>query len=402
MTGCNGPEIVKQPQFWYWTNYNLCDLNLNPNLGTLPENISMTLNRTNLSFGRYDDQTSMRPWMVYAKDNSVERIGDGIIDIQHETSLEFAGTSADGSIAYIDKQWEDPQNGMIEQLLGAFRYLSSSYLTDVYSYDLKSKTFQNLTSSNRVSFFNTGIFNLPNSLNTIGFTSLIGSDSEAFTMNLDGSNKKPLSTVNPGFTYGATFSPDGTKFAFHSDYIVYIGDSSTGTIHAVNTPCSFNFLPTWSKDSQWVSFFCGDSNIGPDIYITDRNGLTVEKFASRNGYSGANPFIDTEDFHGGSSDYTIWTDHSLIYAAMNGSNVELFEVDINSRVSRQLTFSSSQGSHNYYPDISLDDHYVIYVSTETGVRQAKYLNLDTLESNQITNIVPGCGVFIPKWRPIFN
>ncbi len=357
------------------------------------------LNRTNLDFGRYDDVASMRPWMIYSKDNSYEQIGNEAIKIPNQTSLSISSMSVDGTIAYLNSSWENPQNGMLEEMEGEFRINADNYLVDIYSYNLLTKEVKNLTEVNRVSYYNTGAYVWSEDPNLLVFPAMIDNKPSLYLMNKDGTNKQPFIDTTPGYTYGFNASPDGTKFAFHSDYKLYIGDTSTGQYNQIQTPCNFNFLPNWSPDSQHLIFYCGENNYSPDIYITDRNGTSVSFLANRNGYSGVNQFIDSYDFHGGSSDYVVLTNDFLIYAANDNDRVELFKIDITTKIKTQLTFSDKLGSSNYYP--TLYSNYLLYVSTKTGIRQLNILDLSTLENKQITDMNEGCGTFIPQWRPTF-
>lgn len=397
LTGCSGFSLGPQPYTWFPTDFNYCSVDLDPSLTDLPYDVGFTILNTQLPYGRYDSQSSMRPKIIHAHTQAIEDISLGSIDNPKNTGSEFLNFYHDARTVYFSKCWEDPQNGMIEQLVGEFRYSAANYLCDTYSYDRKTGIATNLTAIDRVSYYNGGA--LETSANQLTFGALIGNESTSFIMNLDGNNKHQVIQI-PGFNYGFTYSPDKTQYSYHSDYRLVIGDATTNVQTQVNTSYSFNFQPTWSPDSSHIAFFCGASNIGPDICIVDRTGQNVRLLASRNGYSGAYDWFDGIDFHGGSSDNLVFSSDSskVYYAASVINGTELYSIDINTNAITQLTYSP-YGSMNFRPALSPNGSHLLHNKKVNGIRQLYYLDLITLIDSPITNLKEGCGALYGMFGP---
>lgn len=394
LTGCADPKKV--PVQWQDTNYSLCQVS--PTNSAVPFEIGLSVNRTDLPYGRYDDMNSMRAEII-ALDGSSTEIGSDSISVHDQTGIQFSQWSLDGQSVYVNRSWEDPQNAMMEQMTQAMIVNPGSYQIDILKIDINTNVQFNISAVDAVSFYNTNVLELPiPGLMSMGAD--VNGDERVYTMSMDGTNKQAL-IKTPGFAYGFSVSPDGLKYAFHNDYKVYIGDFGTGIETRVQNQCNFNFVPVFSPDSQHIAFFCGASNVSPDIYTADIDGSNVKKLTSRYGYNGVVPIIDTFDYHGGSSDNVVWQDASnLIYVQNFAGNSELFKIDINTMIKTRLTTSPGTGKINAYPNISSDGNYLTFVSDRNGRRDTYTMNLTTLEVTQITNVGAGCETYHPKFRPI--
>lgn len=89
----------------------------------------------------------------------------------------------------------------------------------------------------------------------IAFTS----DYEIYKIKLDGSGLTNL-TNNPAADYHPSFSPDGTRIAFVSErenntVEIYVMDAD-GTNPKRLTNSGFSTMPSWSADSERITYFC--------------------------------------------------------------------------------------------------------------------------------------------------
>lgn len=392
----------QKPREWSFSNYRLCDLKFTDTWSSLSSDLSLTIHRTNLDFGRYDNSNSMRPYLISGSTKTARDIGSSLIEVPGQTRVSLDFWSEDGSIAYIFRQWESPENAMWEEFAREMRLTPESYLTDVIGVNLNDGTSLNLTSESRLSHYNLNVFYWPAQPEKIGFHALINGEMRSILVDRDGKNKVPLVSTS-GYSYTTTASKDGTRYAFHVGYKLYLGDAATHREWKVETPCEFNFFPMWAPDSQYVAFLCGTSNKTADVYIVDREGNNVRFLASRNGYAGYVPIFDVYDYHDGSSDYVAWSKDSkfLVYSSqLSNRSVELYRVDITSGTRERLT-TTEPATLNYFPDVSPDGRWLLFASNRTGVRQAYVLDLQSVahETTQITDLDSGCGVFAPLWRP---
>ncbi len=345
LIGCSTYKQGASIKPWTQPVYQVCSPNVIAT--SLPFEIGFTLYNTNLPT-RYDSFSSMRPYTV-SKAGTAQNIGESVVERVFETGVHFNYFTADGK-ARITRHWKDPEHAMWEE--AAKRNLPSE-------------------TANKATVFEVD-------LQTLIATEIVVP-------------KSP-------YLYGIWSSPDNTRAVYTDAYKLVIVDKLAATEKRVDTGCVFNFLPTWSPDSQHLVFFCGATNIAPSIYLIDRDGNNLQFLADRGGYSGSIPIIDGFDYHNGGSDFVTWIGNNVVYAAAEGSGTELFEINISSKTKRQLTFTS--GTLNYYPTLSPDGNFLLFNSNYNSRRNINYLDLNNLEVKQITNVDAGCGVYTIKWSPL--
>jgi Tol biopolymer transport system component len=359
--------------------------------------IGFTELSTNLPGGRHANVATMRARVVRA-DGAGRR--DVAEDLAREVDswTQFAGWSPDGRLAIVGRGWESPENACWEEEHKAFRYTSDGWLYDMYLVDLTTGASTNLTSIERVSFYNSGLFFWPGDPTKLGFQALVGGDSHPFAMDRDGRNKRDLTKDSREFAYGFSASPDGRRIAYHKSYRIYLADADGSSAREVATGRPFNFVPQWSVDGKHVLFLAGEHH-DCHPYLANSNGTSVRKLADRRGYRGAVAFLDVADFHGGSSDVPAWSHDggAVYYTAQVDTNVEIFRVTLDGEAQR-LTRTPA-GSLNYHPTPSPDGSWLAYGSKRDGVRQLYVMNLAAGTERRLTDLSAGRAAMWPHWQP---
>jgi Tol biopolymer transport system component len=217
-----------------------------------------------------------------------------------------------------------------------------------------------------------------------------------FRMDRDGKNKRDLTKDSREFTYGFSVAPDGKHIAYHKSYRVYIADADGSNARHVQTGQPFNFLPQWSPDGAWLLFLAGEHyDCHPHVVRADGAGL--KRLASRGGYRGVVEFLDVSDFHGGSSDYPVWSadGKSIFYTAKVDRKVELFRASPDGKGER-LT-DSRAGTLHYHPKPSPDGKWLAYGSKRDGVRQLFLMRLEDKTERRLTALEKGRAAMWPSW-----
>jgi TolB protein len=362
--------------------------------------IGYTELRTNLPGGRHGNVTTMRAMVVKA-DGTGRRVLAEKLTRQKHSWTQFAGWSPDGKTAILGRGWESAANGKWEEEHKDFRFTADGWLYDMYLLDLASGKATNISAVERVSFYNPGLFYWPGDDKKFGGSALIDGNLHPFRMDRDGRNKRDLTRGSKEFAYACSATPDGKRIAYHKTYQVYLADADGSNARHVKTGQPFNFLPQWSPDGAWLLFLAGKQyDCHPHLVHADGSGL--KKLASRGAYKGVVEFLDVFDFHGGSSDYPVWSvdSKSIFYTAKVGRNVELFRATLDGK-STQLT-DTPAGTLHYHPLPSPDGKWLVYGSKRKGVRQLYLMRLDDKKERRLTDLAKGRAAMWPHWQPAVN
>jgi TolB protein len=360
--------------------------------------IGYTQFQTTLPGGRHANVRTMRAHVVSTDGSANREIAAELVS-EPDAWTQFAGWSPDGETAVIARGWQSPENAAIEEERQGFHFTPEGWQLDSYLVDLATNESRNVTSVDRVSFYNGGLFFWPGDASKLGFTALIDGNSHPFRMDRDGRNKTDLTKGSQQFTYGFSSSRDGRRVAYHMNYQIYLADADGANAMRIETGQPFNFGPTWSPDGELVLFVSGEHyNCHPYIVRADGSGL--KKLADRGGYRGVVEFLDVPDFHGGSSDTPVWAvdSQSIFYTAVLGPCIELFSVRLDGQ-NEQLTKSEAETLH-YHPQPSADGRRLLYGCKRNGIRQICLMNLADHSEKTITSLTTGHAAMWPHWQPV--
>ena len=352
--------------------------------------------RTNLPGGRHPNCSTNRAMVVKADGTQRKPIASELAD-EAGSWTQFAGWSPDGKTAVIGRGWESDENARWEEEHQTFRFTAEGWLYDSFLVDIATGKADNVTAVDRVSFHNAGLFYWQNDPIKLGFTALIGGNSQPFRMDRDGRNKTDLTKESNGFAYGFSSSPDGARISYHENYQVYLADADGSNRQHIETGHAFDFAPSWSPDGKWLMFVSGEHyNCHPHVVQADGKGL--KKLADRGGYRGVVEFLDVPDFHHGSSDVPVWSMNSqtVFYTAKVGDNVELFQIALDGQSVRLTT--SAEGTLHYHPKPSPDGNWIVYGSKRNGIRNLYALRLSDRREHALTNVNLGCAAMHAYWQ----
>jgi Tol biopolymer transport system component len=365
--------------------------------GYPPYLVGCTEYRADLPGGMHPYLTSQRACLARSDSSSRQQLAEELTR-EPSTWTSFAGWSPDGRLAIIASGWESLENAAWEEQHQTFR-MTEGWRHDQCLLDLASGALINVTAVERVGNYNAGLFFWPNDPERLGFEALIGGISTPFSMSLDGTKKKDLSSGNREFTYGLNVSPDGSRIAYHKSYQVHIADADGNRAARVETGQPFNFCPRWSPDGQRLLFLSGE-HYDCHPYIVRPDGAGLRKLADRQGYRGVVELLDVPAFHSASSDVPVWAPdgQSVYYTAKCGESVELMRVALDGTV-QQLT-RSEQGILNYHPKPSPDGAWVLFGSNRAGARQLHVIRADGAGCRPLTHVPTGYGAAHGHWQPV--
>jgi len=105
-----------------------------------------------------------------------------------------------------------------------------------------------------------------------------GQSAHIYSINVDGTNEQRLITAAASNIGPISWSPDGSKFAFTHDSEVYTMNSE-GTNKKQLTNTVGNGSPLWSPNGDKILFIYS-GNSGYEIYIMDKNGENQERITN--------------------------------------------------------------------------------------------------------------------------
>ncbi|MCB0081550.1 MAG: PD40 domain-containing protein, partial [Caldilineaceae bacterium] len=191
---------------------------------------------------------------------------------------------------------------------------------------------------------------------------------DIFIVRNDGANSRN-STNNPYWYGKLVWSPDGTRFVYHTGYAdsIQLIDVDSPLSHLAGISMS-DGNPNWSPDSQLLVFDSTLSSTTAGIYMIKVDGSEPRQITD-------NPWMDTDPS---------WSpDGSKIAFVSNrdGDN-EIFTMDVNGANVQQLTNNTSVDSD---PVWSHNGAHIAFVSDRDGNNEIYVMNADGSNQHNVTN-----------------
>jgi Tol biopolymer transport system component len=110
--------------------------------------------------------------------------------------------------------------------------------------------------------------------------------SEIWVAQSDGSHPVPLTSFGRGHSGMPCWSPDGTQIVFESNaeaghFDIYVISAEGGSPRRLTTGPHDNYIPSWSRDGQWI-YFCSMRPATYQVWKVRANGGEAQQ-VTRNG-----------------------------------------------------------------------------------------------------------------------
>jgi TolB protein len=228
-------------------------------------------------------------------------------------------------------------------------------------------------------------------------------DSQIWTMDLDGSNKRPLTSTR-GHSWAPRLAPDGRRFLFSSvapgahtshdptgggtstspgNHDIYIANADGSEI--VNVTSSFNSWDngwSWSPDGKWIAF-SSDRDGNWELYKMTATGDSITRL--------------TNDAK--SDGWPTWTPDgkSIVFSSDRTGNWELYSMNDTGAGVKQLTERTT--TYDTFPAVSPDGKKILFSSQVPGRNEGELyaINIDGSGLTRLTSTVAMNN--LPAWCP---
>jgi len=217
------------------------------------------------------------------------------------------------------------------------------------------------------------------------------SQSQVFTIRLDGSNKKQLTQGPDGHSYAA-WSRDGARIAFASGSdapeIWVMNADGSGQTQLTFPPASGNQVPTWSPDGTQIAF--ASTRTGhPEIWVMNMDG--------------SNPKQLTTAATAGGSNAPFWSPDGtkILFASDRSGSPQVYSMNPDGGGALQLTFpDGSDYPASNVPVFSPDGTKIAFWSgIESKYGQVWVMNADGSNRKVLSSCTPPSNCDNPAWSP---
>jgi len=203
---------------------------------------------------------------------------------------------------------------------------------------------------------------------------------EVYVANYDGTEVRRITfTDPPGFSCCPYWSPDHAQIAFISDREgdeeLYLMDADGGNVRRLTYNPGFDWSPAWTPDGTQIVFLWGPNNHA-QIYIINVDGTGQQLLG---------------DFVGEASGDLNWSpdgERLLFTSQRNGNPEQIFELDMKTKVVRQLIVShkmSLSANASWTPS----GKNIVFTSDRYGPLDIFRMDLDGSNLRRITHSPEG-------------
>ena len=261
--------------------------------------------------------------------------------------------------------------------------------------------------------------------------------SQAYNMNLDGTDAREVTQAGEGLAYGLSLSPDGSRIAFHlaspSGYQIWTSDVDGGNRVLVAAHEEYLYFgPKWSPDGEWLVYqgclYQQDSGHDwSDLFVSRPEGSEQRQLTDGQAlWFGAS--YGAPETRGGGSNMPVWSRDGAILVSrrLSGSKVaweyqaqrpdvdhfnrdfkpelarggtEICRIDPGSGSLVPLT-SSDPPVWDFRQSESPDGRQIVFCRAKTGEPPAIWAaDADGENQQLLTRGIDGRGADHPRWVP---
>lgn len=175
-----------------------------------------------------------------------------------------------------------------------------------------------------------------------------------------------------GTSFGANFSPDGSKMVFcstedESNSEIYVSNADGSNIRRLTYNRAIDTAPSWSPTGREIAF-TSDRLGSPQIYVMDAEGTNVRRVSFGGNYHDAPAWSPTGD--------------RIAYVSRVRAIFDLYILNLRSNQIIKLTEGFSR---NESPAWSPDGRHLVFSSSRTGTIQLYSIDYDGANLKRLTS-----------------
>ncbi len=287
-----------------------------------------------------------------------------------------------GGASYVDRISHTLANDLVKYFTGKPGVFLSTILCvaeqaaikEIAAMDFDGRNLRQLTSHKAISISPAA------GGGRVAYTSYVRLYPQIWTMALDGSEKREIST-GVELNASPSLSSDGSQIAFagsaKGNTDIYTVGSGGGTAHRLTTSRALEASPAWSPTGRQI-LYTSDLTGTPQLYVMDAEGTGSRRVT----------------FAGNWNDEGSWSpDGSKIaFACRNEGDFNICVMDMATGQTIQVTAEGSNG----HPTWSADGQKIVYSSRRNGSTQIYTVDANGQNKRQLTQ---GGNHLQPFWVP---
>lgn len=163
----------------------------------------------------------------------------------------------------------------------------------------------------------------------------------------------PIQLTTKGANADPSFSPDGSKIAFHSNRgrtQIFVMDANGKNEKQLTDAPGRNESPSWSPDGRQIVFMSTRANASNfDLYVMNFDGSNVRRLTNSPGPD-LNPKFSPDG-------------QTIVYTSEQGDNRDIFTVSVDGGAPKRLT---NDKANNDWPSYSPNGKFILFSSKASG------------------------------------
>ncbi len=280
------------------------------------------------------------------------------------------GRRYSGGTSYVERIAHTLSNDLVKYFTGrAGAFLSTILFAveqggskEIAAMDFDGRNMRTLTAHKSITINPSG------SAGKVAYTSYVRLFPQIWTMNLDGSDKREVST-GVELNASPSLSPDGSRIALagsaKGNADIYTIGLAGGSLQRLTVSRALEASPAWSPTGRQI-LYTSDLTGNPQIYVMDAEGTGSRRVT----------------FAGNWNDEGAWSPDGahIAFACRNEGDFNICVMDLATAQTVQVTSEGSNG----HPSWSPDGEKIVYSSRRGGSTQVYTMDADGKNKRQLT------------------